>query len=35
MTEEKTEEEEEIKNYKIVYQNDDILFAVRAHDEEE
>ncbi len=34
MTEEKTEEEE-IKNYKIVYQNDDILFAVRAHDEEE
>ena len=32
---EKIEEIEEKKNYKVVYQNDDVVIAFRVQDEEE
>tara|TARA_R110000824_G_scaffold298815_1_gene486955 strand:+ start:201 stop:308 length:108 start_codon:yes stop_codon:yes gene_type:complete len=35
MPKEEIEENEEKKNYKVVYQNDDVVIAFRVQDEEE
>jgi len=35
MPKEEIEEVEEKKNYKVVYQNDDVVIAFRVQDEEE